>query len=715
MLDRASIERLSKTPEKNAPMLNVALAEEGDADVLVALARCKVMGPEALESIGARLEREGADVGRDGADPSDFVSRAEDLDRLLILHPRASGALRDAVALRHEDDAFFVLAAAAHARATGTAIERAALWPAASPVHDRLWLALLDPAALAPLTLEEWAGDANVLLREAAARVAREMPILEVLSRDASRTVRRALASNRFAGALREELAARDPAAEVRARAKGPLTTHGETAELGSIVETARFAASLRAMNAGGVLAADVARAFSIGANELDDEGALLAAQVLGRRELVGLVERIVDQGIESSRARSFAAGLALRSPATRGEPEDADEGELAEIAYEAVKCLSRTAATNDKLTGKARLAAWAADGLIRCSALEPGDLVRELSRGPIGAERMILGRSAAARPGLVRELSEAARRAEEIPAALVELAWADASVEDAHVIELAARIEKPRRRAEDLPEDEIDLDPSLRSLDVLERVVLAAVARRNVSPRSALSVTALDSRRVRYVLSAMPQWKGRLTGGCLARVLRQHAGALSAAQAEGRTRAAKIEVWTERVMQETEVAIALAVGHLTGAEVANRVSLGRQRIDDGISLAFGAEARAALEGNAALAPLLAWATKARTQSGPALAVWLLLERLDRERTSALIASAIDSLMSAPSSASAQSAGKAVVHASVTDALAAIERRRPGRLETIHAQSPGGRATLASALARAYRAVGGMRDERQGP
>ena len=27
MLDRASIERLSKTPEKNAPMLNVALAD----------------------------------------------------------------------------------------------------------------------------------------------------------------------------------------------------------------------------------------------------------------------------------------------------------------------------------------------------------------------------------------------------------------------------------------------------------------------------------------------------------------------------------------------------------------------------------------------------------------------------------------------------------------------------------------------------------------
>src|SRR5262249_22823771 len=158
----------------------------------------------------------------------------------------------------------------------------------------------------------------------------------------------------------------------------------------------------------------------------------------------------------------------------------------------------------------------------------------------------------------------------------------------------------------------------------------------------SALTVTALDSRRVRYVLSAMPQWKGRITGGRLARVLRQHAGALSAGQAEGRTRAARVETWTERQMQEIEVAIALAVGHLTGVEVVNRITLGRQAIEDGLTLACGAEVRAALEGGASVAPLLAWATKARTQSGPALAIWLLLERLDRERAPALIASTID-------------------------------------------------------------------------
>src|SRR5690349_943761 len=51
MLDRASIERLARTPEKNAPLLNVALAEEGAAAVLLALARSTAVGPEALAII----------------------------------------------------------------------------------------------------------------------------------------------------------------------------------------------------------------------------------------------------------------------------------------------------------------------------------------------------------------------------------------------------------------------------------------------------------------------------------------------------------------------------------------------------------------------------------------------------------------------------------------------------------------------------------------
>ena len=154
--------------------------------------------------------------------------------------------------------------------------------------------------------------------------------------------------------------------------------------------------------------------------------------------------------------------------------------------------------------------------------------------------------------------------------------------------------------------------------------------------------------------------------------------------------------------MSELELAIALAVGHVTAQEIVRRIGVGRQALADGIDVALAAEARSALEGAASVQPLLAWATQNRTAYGPALAVWLLLEKLDRERGPTLVAASLDTL----------AAGAKGVSASVCDALALAEHRRPGRLEAIHPQSPRGRATLASAIARAYRALGGMRDER---
>src|SRR5262249_13709886 len=111
MLDRASIERLSRTPEKNAPMLNVALAEEGTAPVLLALARSHAVGPEALAAIAERIAREGDEVGKDhepGAPEEEPI--AGDLDRLLIAHPRSPDEVRDAVLARHASEPFYVLA-----------------------------------------------------------------------------------------------------------------------------------------------------------------------------------------------------------------------------------------------------------------------------------------------------------------------------------------------------------------------------------------------------------------------------------------------------------------------------------------------------------------------------------------------------------------------------------------------------------------------------
>src|SRR4051812_40115374 len=106
MLDRASIERLSRTPEKNAPLLNVALAEEGTAPVLLALARSSALGPEAIDAIAQRLAAEGAAVGRDPELPADeHVSIADELDRLLVAHPRSPDAVRDAALARHPEEA----------------------------------------------------------------------------------------------------------------------------------------------------------------------------------------------------------------------------------------------------------------------------------------------------------------------------------------------------------------------------------------------------------------------------------------------------------------------------------------------------------------------------------------------------------------------------------------------------------------------------------
>jgi hypothetical protein len=708
MLDRASIERLARTPEKNAPLLNVALAEEGTAVVLLALARSSAVGPEALAILGQRIADEGAAVGKDPAAPAEeLVSIVGELDRLLIAHPRAPDAVRDAILGRHPREAFFVLAAACHPQATSAAVERAVDWPAASAAHDRLWIPLLDAGAVAPLTLEAWAQDASPLRREAAARLAHDPGVLAALGRDRSRQVRRGVASNRAAAVERARLALEDPAIEVRARAAGQLSPQADAEREGArVVETARFAAALRAMAGGGVLAPDMVRALASHAADLDLEGALLAGQVLPRHDLVGLVEQVIDLGFDSARSTSLAAGLALR-PRVPYDPEASEDEatlEHTEVVYDLVKSLARTTTAESRLTGKARLAAWAAEGLARCEAVDRDRMLRDLSRRPMAAERMILARGAALRPAMVGELCRAAAEVDEVPAALLELAWADATVPDALLAELGARLARPKTRAEDLPEDEVDLDPSLRSLPVLERVVLAVTTRANVSPRAALAAVGLDARRVRYVLSAMPQWKGRLSGGRLARVLRQHAGAITVGHAEARAKEARVEGWTERHLSELELSIALAVGHLTGAEAARRIQSGRQALEDGVNLASGAEARAALEGAAAIQPILAWAAKNRTTTPAALATWLLLERFDRERGSTLIAASIDSL----------AAGKGSVPAGVGDALSLLEHRRPGRLETIHPQSPRGRATMASAIARAYRALGGMRDERQG-
>lgn len=686
MLDPELLDDLAAHPEKNAPEVNVALAEQGHGSVLLALARSSVTRGDALGVIAGRIVREGKALEPPvDEDDGERPAVLRQLDELLISHPNTPVAVLDEVLERHASDAWYVLAAVVHPAATEDALGRAARWPARYAVLDRLWLGLIAPAALPPLLAEAWSQDADVRLRESVARVSPDPALLAKLAADPARAVRRAVASNPFAGALRDDLAERDPAPEVRARASHPIASHG-TAAVGG----ARFSAALRAMETGGILAPDVTGALG-DIEHLDEEGAAFAARVLPRGQVVALIRdglgrRDVSVGL--------AAGLALRS-------DDAVE-DRRELVTDACKALSVVADRFGALTGKARLAAWLSEGIAASVHLDRRCLVCDLTGREIAGEMAVLARTIASRPEMLAELCEAARTATGVPPSILEIAWHRADVADEVVTDLATRLARAKRRGKDLPDDDLDLDPSARSLDVLEQVILAANRKTTFSPRSALAVVALDARRVRYVLTALPSWRGRLTGTVLGRVLRQNAGALAAAKREARSRAATVEKWTERLMSDIEIAVAIAVGHFTPEALVARILAGRHQLVDGVAVASGAEARASVQGSEHVKPLVRWAAQHRGTDGAALAIWLLLEAHDRERPAGMIASAIDGL----------SVRESVVSDSAAEALATLERRRPGRLETVTPQTPRGKATLASAIARAYRAVGGLRDER---
>ncbi|MCA9623583.1 MAG: hypothetical protein KC731_31395 [Myxococcales bacterium] len=691
MLDPELIRGLAAAPEKNAPEVNRALAEEGDGLVLLSLAQSAATASDALDVIGSRLsEGRALDPPLEPDEDPRSPSVAEELERLLVAHANASAGLRDQLLAAHLDDPFFVLAAAAHPRATLAAVERAGLWPRRFPVLDGRWLRLIPPAVLPPLTAQAWAQADDPRLREVVAQLSEDDALLARLAADPRREVRRAVASNPRAEAQRRQLAETDPAPEVRARARGDLGDH-EAGAHG--VSSARFAAGLRAMEAGGALAPDTAAALAR-AEELDDEGALLAPQVLPPDAVLELIRHAAAQTEATTSTASLAAGFALRAP---------DDDEIfRDLVADATKALSESPLREGNLTGKARLAAWLAEGLACCPALDRDALLTALPLHALAAELAVLGRSAASAPELATCMCRAAREAGDLPPALLELVWRSREVSDEEVVSFASRVAKAKRRGQDLPDDEIDLDPNLRSVEVLERVVLAASRHVTFTPRSALPVIALDSRRVRYVLTALPSWRGELRGSMLARVLRQRAGALSAARSESRSRGSEIRDWTARVMTDTELGLAIAVGHFTCDALVHRIGQGRHHLEDGVTVAAGVETRAVLEGTDSVRSLIRWAGRERSASGGALALWLLLEHHDRFRPTGQIASAVDTL--------AHRIGK--VSLTVAEALATLERREPGRLEGVFPQTPKGRATLASAIARAYRALGGLRAER---
>jgi hypothetical protein len=717
MLDRASLHALARHPERNDPILNVALAEEGDYKVLLALAECVGVGPETLSRIAARIEAEGDRVGHtedpEGEDLSTRSRRTDDvergqgngseLDRRLVVHPQSDDQVREAILARHDDDPFFALAAAAHCAATERSIERVIQWPSLTPLHDRSWLGLIDSRAVSPMTFATWATDDDELVREAVARLSDDSSLLERLGHDPARRVRRAIAGN--SSALRATLdhLLSDPACEVRARAAAREAHAQEPAEpvagaRGVEVTSARFKAAVGAMRAGGTVAADVIRALRSG--PLDEEGARLAARALDD----AVVAELVGSG---SRARevdlAFAAGIAFRN---LEDAEDHGAGLLAHCAH----ALADSDRTGSLLTGKGRLARWLAEGVTRAAEQAPGELIDALGARTLAADRMVLGSvvsgSAAASERFAKICEDALGSASPLPTALLEAAWRDAGVPDEAVARLAARV-GPIGTDGSL-EQEVDLDPRSRPLALLERIGVALVGKTPLSPRAALALVALEPRRVRYILSALPQWKGVLSGANVARVLKAHAGALSAAGPSAHKRPTQAAAsWTQRRLDEVELAVALAVRDISPDEALKRILAGYASPTQGPPLAAGLEARATLDGTSSVEPLLEYLARERARDGAVLASWLLVEGLDRVRSPTAIAAALDASWVAPSGALGSSS-RSMVPPGLSEALATLERRSPGRLAAAMPQTPRGRAALASGIARAYRALGGM-------
>ncbi len=197
-------------------------------------------------------------------------------------------------------------------------------WPAASPAHDRLWLALVDPAAVpAPHARGVVPGrepppgarPPRASLREpgrSTRRARRGDPARQVQPRGRLQPLRR-----RGARPPRAPPIPRPTWRRPRRRPRSPRTATGAGRRLGDRERALRAAALRVHVASGGVLAPDVQRALSGASGELtDDEGAFLAGHRCSlAASSAALVDRIVRGSRPSPRRGAGASppGLALR------------------------------------------------------------------------------------------------------------------------------------------------------------------------------------------------------------------------------------------------------------------------------------------------------------------------------------------------------------------------------------------------------------------
>ena len=713
MLDPRTIRALAARPGDNGRELNLAIAEEGDAHALAALARWPTLEPEVLDAIAARvLQGPPLDLGPEEAPPKIDIAwepideprphRPWTLERallaLVVMHPRAPSSAIEAIVARHHEEEGFVLAASLAPNAPSAIVDRVASLPSRSALHERRWLDLLAARADLASLVSGWSRSTDPLLREAAARLASDDALLDALASDPHRRVRRAVALNPSAKHARARLALEDAAIEVRACAMEEPHPRAATGAAKAIARAAR------AMERGGDLEERAIDAILSHADALDPELAWLAGLVLDLDTLAPVALALAEHDAAAPASRALVAAAMVRPGEGHGSAaqEAASRSNLASLLARAISHSYVPSSTEARsLTGHARLVAFLAELLADTALVDDAALVEGLTYGALVSDPALASRwfalRAARAPGLMSRLSSglvaSVSRGGRPPACALEAAWRETSVDLAELTRLA-RVVKPRkdsdahltRRADGTPraaQVDLDLDPSLRAAADLTRVIEVVDPWVRLSIRSVLVVLAATPRALAVGGREVRGWREGVVASQLQRVLRAARGAI-----EVETRVAKLDAHAD----EAGVAVAL-LAHTTDArDVAALITRGL-RLTDGLFFASIVEALWGLGRRDDVKQLIDALGARRRQDPAMLAAWLVVGDLDRSRPPSVVASALDD----PICATAAGPLPAIYHA-----LGIIERRRPGTLERLKASTRQGQAAVVNALARAY-------------
>ncbi|GAC1352322.1 MAG: hypothetical protein NVSMB1_14050 [Polyangiales bacterium] len=736
MLDPRTIRALSARPGDNGRDLNLAIAEEGDAFALVSLLRFSALDGEVVAQVAERiLGGRGVEVAPDEDPPrvdipwdlpneSQSASKARihrpwTLERallaLVIAHPNAPAITVVRIAEARADERGFLLAASIAPHAPVELAEQVATLPAQSVLHDRPFIDLLSLRPDVAAISEKWShgdgsdgsrgsqgsqGSRGELLREAAARLSVDAQVLQRLSHDPSRRVRRAVARNPSAANLRAELAQRDEAIEVRACASV------EPHPLAAKYSRAMLSEAVSAIESFGIRSEESVDAILAHADALDSELAWLAGLVLDPESLSSVAQALAEHDASHPAARAIVASAMVR--------EGDDRGARADLAAMLSRAIARSyvpASTDARgLTGHARLVAFLAELLSDTSLVDEDALVTGLSCGALASDPSLAARwmklRAARSTGMIGRLaSKLGERADQgtskasaggrtvrAPPCALEAAWSEPTLALAEVLKLT-RVVRPRREVDAhlrgradgsrVTHVDFDPDPSRRPATDISKVVEALDPWVRVSARVALVFLGSTPKALAIGGREVRGWRDGVVASHLQRILRAARGS-----AEVEVRVAALDAHAD----EAGIAVALLAKTARASEGSLLIQRGL-RLADGLVFAATIDALWALDRRDDVKALVDAIASRRKEDTAALTAWLVVGDIDRSRTVSVLAGALD----APCASTTSNA-----KSSVYEALMLIERRTPGTLERLRASSRAGQAAVVNALARAY-------------